>query len=319
MIAIEKKHGVKRPDTPAAREDGFLSALLVILIVTLTLMGLGASVLLKSEGPNVTNQISTLRAEYAANAGAYYGVRRLTVGALNESSPLSIGGTSVWLDTSKIAGSSDIQMTVEGSVQSATRGITVEISMNKLADKGMWTIGDVYNVDGKDSTGTINNTKTVVSGADSLPTIQVGLLNALSTAQGHDQTAATFSPATGYPMTNFYRSGTTPNVTHVMHNLNVNGATTIYGIYVVEGTVTLNGSARVEGVIFLPNATSTIITGGGAATSSTVYGGIISYGDISGTGSHISVEHWPVYMRSFCSYQLNPNQVIFDLVRWTYN
>jgi hypothetical protein len=312
------KKKIKRTASGAFREDGFWTAFLVILIVTLTLMGLGANVLLKGEGPNVTNHIASYRAEYAANAGAYFGVRSMAMGTFNESTVLSVGGVSVSFDTSKVAGTSNYEMKVNSSINSASRRITVQISANKLSDKGMWTTGDVYNIDGKDSTGAIDNANKVVSGADSVPTVLIATLNAMSTAQGHDQSAATFTPATGYPMTNFYKAGATPNVTHVLHNMDVQGSRTVYGIFVVEGNVTLNGGCRVEGVIYLPNVTSLIITGGGSPTTSTVVGGIISNGDLSATGSHVSVEHWPVYTRSFCSYLLNPNQVIFDLVKWEY-
>jgi hypothetical protein len=172
-------------------------------------------------------------------------------------------------------------------------------------------------VNAKDSTGA-DDPDLLVKDADSIPEIDEAALAAMSTAQGHDQTASTFSPADGYPNGSFYQAdGVTPNVTHVMNNFYVGGGRTIYGIFVVEGDVVLNGSSRIEGVIYLPNPTSTIITGGGDPTESTITGGIISHGDISGTGNHISVHHWPEYMKKFGDYQIGEDPV-GTVISWQY-
>jgi hypothetical protein len=242
MIALRRKEAARM----LVREDGFLSALLVILIVTLTLMGLGAFMLLKTEAPNIVNEVSSLRAEYAMNAGVYYGLRRLNAGPLNESTPITFGGSSVWMDTSKISGSTDILLTVTGTSNNATRDVTVRLSaVDRLVDNAIWTTGTVLNVSGKDSTGVIN-ASVVESSADSVSVISTATLNSLSTSQGHNQTAATYIPTNNYPAANFYNSGSTPNVTHVSNSMQVNSGITIWGIFVVDGNVTLASGATVN-------------------------------------------------------------------------
>ena len=151
-----------------------------------------------------------------------------------------------------------------------------------------------------------------------VPEIDEDSLSVLSMVQGHDQSDSPFSPDDGYPDGSFYQpDGTTPNVTHVLNDFVVEGGRTVYGIFVVEGDVVLHGSARVQGVIYLPNPTSTIITGGGNPSESSVTGGIVSHGHISGFGNHISVKHWPEYMRVFCGFQIGPDPSA-RVVNWTY-
>ena len=299
-------------------EEGFWSALAMLLLVTLALMGLGGYALMRSEGVNVANQISAIQADYAANAAAYYGIQRLTIGVIDETAPLTIGNCTVALDTSLFSGTSDIILDVMASNATVNRGIRIRISTGGvMADKAIYTTGHVFNVTAKDSTGTADPTK-LVHQASSIPTIDEASLAAMSTAQGHDQWGTPFTPLTGYPNGSFYQpDGVTPNVTHVMNDMVVGGGVEIHGIFVVEGHVTLHGSSRVDGVIYLPNPTSTIITGGGIPTESSITGGIVSHGDISGFGNHISVTHWPEYMAIFCVFQTGAD-IMSAIVNWQY-
>lgn len=300
------------------KEEGFWSAFFMVFLVSLALMGLGASVLMRSEGKNITNLIDSKRADYAANGGAYYAISRLAKGSLNESSPLTIGSCSVTMDTSNIAGTSEILLTVLAEAGNTERGVEVRLrNGGRLRDKAIFTTGDVFNVSAKDSTGSYDPGRAITR-ADSVPTMDETALGDLSTAQGNDQGGG-FTPPHNYPNGSFYQAdGVTPNVTHVSGNMTVESGRSIYGIFVVEGHVTLHGSARVYGVIFLPNATSTIITGGGDPSESSINGGIVSHGDISGFGFHISVMHWPEYMRIFCEYQIGPDPTHLPVIKWQY-
>ncbi len=299
-------------------EEGFWSALLILFLVTLTLMGMGASALLRTEGSGAAERIEAMDADYAANGAAYYGIQRLNIGVVDESEVLTIGHSSVTLDSSQIAGSPDVLLIVTASNGGTNRGIEIRFRPGTpLADKAIYTMGHVYNVETKDSTGT-EDSDYLVKQAYSVPAINTAALNAMSTAQGHDQSAATFEPADEYPNGSFYRpDGITPNVTHVLNNFKVKGSRDVYGIFVVEGDVTLNGTCRVHGVIYLPNPTSTVITGGGDPDESTITGGIVSHGDISGTGNHISVQHDPLFMDEFCVFQTGPDPEGM-VVNWNY-
>ena len=300
-------------------EQGFWSALVILFLVTLALMGAGSSALIRGEGANVANQAEILQADYAANGAAYYGMKRLALGPLDETTPIAIGNVAVTLDTSEITGSSDILLTITATIQETQRIIDIRLRPGGgLVDKAIWTTGHVFNVSGKDSTGATDSDM-VVSTADSVPTIREDSLAAMSTAQGHNKTMAEFDPADGYPAGSFYQpDGITPAVTHITHNFRVRGGRTVYGIFVVEGNVTLNGSARIEGIIYLPNVTSTIITGGGDPDESTITGGIVSHGNITGFGNHISVQHVPEYMQVFCGFQAYDDAIVLPVVSWSY-
>jgi len=299
-------------------ENGYWSAMTVILVVTLALMGLGSYVLVRSEGKNVADQAFALQAEYAANGAAYYGLRQLALDSLRESVTLTVGNGTAVLDTSSVSGTSQILLNVLASVGEFDRRIRIRLTPGSgLVDKAIYTTGDVFNVSGKDSLGN-DDPDLVVTNASSIPTIDEATLAAMSTAQGYDQFDLLFTPVDGYPNGSFYQpDGVTPNVTHVMNDFKVEGGRTIYGIFVVEGDVVLNGSARIEGVIYLPNTTSTIITGGGNPTESTITGGLVSHGDIQGFGNHISVQHWPEFMRVFCNYQTGSDPAT-TVVSWEY-
>lgn len=310
------------------KEEGFWSALIVIFLVTLGLMGLGVSVLIRSEGKSVAHHVNAVQIEYVANAGAYYGIQRLHSDSLDESEELEIGNGKVTLDTSDVEGSSDVLLTITAVAGEAKKEIEVLLSAkNRLVDKAIYTKGDVFNVTGKDSAGNPDS-DVVITKADTIPSIDIDTLKTMATNQGHfipsDSIPAdsAFAPDTNYPESSFYWSGgggTTPNVTYVEGDFTVKGSRDVYGIFVVEGNVTLHGSARVFGVIYLPNPSSTLITGGGNPGESSITGGIISHGDISGTSHHISVQHNPEYMRAFCEHQVGEDPSEFKVVSWVYH
>ena len=64
-------------------EEGFFSAIVLIFIVTLGLMGMGTYALIRSEGTNITNKVQAIQAEYAANGGIYYALELLEAGEMD--------------------------------------------------------------------------------------------------------------------------------------------------------------------------------------------------------------------------------------------
>lgn len=296
------------PSAQWKNEHGFFSSAFIFFLITLTLMGLGSFMLIRGEGASTSNSVKHLQAEYAANGGVYFGLQSMANESLDESALLTIGNGTVSLDTTSVAGTAEILLYVTGTVEDIQCRILVRTSPGTgIVDKAVYTSGHVFNVTGKDSTGTDDPSR-VVTNAPTVPAMDEVTLAAMSTSQGHDQADALFTPADGYPDGNFFTpDGVTPNVTHVMNDFKLEGGRTIYGIFVVEGDVVLNGSARIQGVVYLPNPTSTIITGGGNPGESSITGGLISHGNIWGFGNHISVKHWPEYMRVFCQFQTGPD------------
>ncbi len=197
------------------------------------------------------------------------------------------------------------------TAQSQFNGInrTVRLSLQNMMNLGslaMFSTGSVTNVTALDADGN-PDPSLMVANADSMPPIDY--LNLIDTAinQSHVEYDPTFQPGDGYPNGSFYASPGVPNVTHVTGDLKVNGGITVYGIFIVEGDVILNGSARVDGVIYLPNFDSEVeqitFAGGGSPEESTVNGGIIANGDISGSGNHITVKYNPDYMGQFGNFE----------------
>jgi len=122
----------------------------------------------------------------------------------------------------------------------------------------------------------------------------------MAIAQGNVETGPTFTPSHGYPNFNFYFNfPTTPNVTWVQNDLRVLGGRTVYGIFVVDGNIRLNGTARVDGVLYMRNDFDVVGTGGGGPPGSIVTGGIVANGAVNGTGNHITVRYHSEYMGKF--------------------
>jgi hypothetical protein len=287
-------------------EKGFWSAFVLILVITLSLMGMGAYVLMRSEGANVANRVQVLQAEYAANGAAYYGIRRLEIGAIAESHIHSIGGGQVTIDTTNSG--STIHLTVTSTAEGIQRVLRLDLTSTLLEDMAIWTTGTVTDVDVYDSTGTIDNSL-MIDEADSLPSMDTSSLIALATSQGQAHSGS-FSPPDGYPSSSFYNSGTTPNVTYIDGDLIVDNGRTVYGIFYVTGNVEVRSSftggiGRIEGIVYLPSQSSTITMSMEGLTS--VNGGVISGGNIDGSGwLDGKIQHCPEYMRGFSQFQDDP-------------
>jgi len=126
-----------------------------------------------------------------------------------------------------------------------------------------------------------------------------GLMAGATTLAGNQS----FGGSTVYPASaSFFKTGTTPNVIRVTGNLEVKGNAVLYGIWIVDGTVTISGTPRIYGVIYLPNPTSTLVNGGGSKSESVITGAVVSHGKIEGNAKDLSVSHKPTYMNAFCRY-----------------
>jgi hypothetical protein len=142
----------------------------------------------------------------------------------------------------------------------------------------------------------------MVENAPYMPAIDDSALIAQAVAQGQNY-AGDFEPAHGYPFFNFYYSPGVPSVTYVGGTLTVKGGRTVYGIFVADGDIILEGSSRVHGVLYLRNPNNVIIHGGGNPTESSETGGIIANGDVDGTGNHITVHFNSEYMGMFGNFE----------------
>ena len=290
---------------------------IIYAMVVMILLFVLASALLTSFGSVLkgsTNRLAKSKTFYAAESGLELAIKDLLNDGTGELTNLSIAGTTV-----NATPTGDSLLTIVASLNGISTGIEAyfDIDTTILDDVAIYSTGEVDNVNPLDSLRNVDP-DLMVENADSIPTIQYADLINLANAQGQVQTSSTFKPSNGYPNGNFYYSPGVPNVTHVQGNMQVNGGRTIYGIFVVEGNsviegVVMNGSARLEGVLYLPNSSSRF-NGGGSPAESSVTGGIIVNGDIDGNGSHVTVQHEPEYMRIFSLFERSKGR--FKLFKW---
>jgi len=299
------------------KEEGFWSAFVLILLTTLALMGMGAYVLMRSEGVNVASQAESLQTEYSATGAIYYAVRALQLGTFNEGESVTIGGVSVTLDTTRTqSGSDSLNVTARTS-----DGTQTSVGVG-LEDVAVWTIGSVSNITILDNNGT-SNSKLVARNASSVMVMNLAALGAVQNAKvfsSNKTINSTYSP-TGN--TDFYQSdGVTPNVTIVNGNLTIGKDGIVYGIVVVTGNLTIQSGGwlpfrfgHIEGVVYLPNSGSTI----SMQESTEIYGGVLSNGNVTGTGSGGIIRHITNYLNTFKQFQLDPNaQWAPGIGSWTY-
>ena len=294
-------------------EKGVFSAVYLIFLVTLGLMGMGAFMLVRSEGQSVAVQSMASKVKYAANGAVYYGLRQLEQGALDESTALGVGAVNVILDSVLVG--DELHMFVNASQDDLKSRLRIRMKPRSLADYAVYLQGTATNINPKDSLDNLDY-DLMADNVSSMPAIDNASLYALSTAQGNDQFAATFKPANGYGGSFYRADGVTPNVHHVCGDMNVLGGRTIYGLFVVDGSITIAGSARVIGVIYVVNPMATLILGGGSPTGASITGGIVSHGDLFGTGSHIDITHKASYMKTFA--QWSGPIAGFRLLAWDY-
>lgn len=290
---------------------GVSIAFVFFMIVMFTTLGVVSYSVMTVDSRISVKFMQGAQARYLAEAGVEYGIKRIFQGQsapYNESVSLSGGTFSITIADQDTV----LELTSTGGIADAQKGIQVLVSYRApVADFAIYATGDVTNVTSLDEAGD-PAPSLLIANAPSLPDIDNQALIDLATSQGFVETGPEFSPAHGYPNFNFYYSGSTPNVTYVQGDLHVRGGRTVYGIFVVEGDIRLDGSSRVQGVLYMVTPNNIVIHGGGNPTESSVTGGIIANGDIDGTGNHITVHYHSEYMGKFGEYenQTEANKIV---------
>ena len=82
----------------------------------------------------------------------------------------------------------------------------------------------------------------------------------------------------------------------------------------MDGSIVLNGSSRVEGVLYMRNSANIVLSGGGNPTQSSVTGGIVANGEINGSGNHITVHYNSEYMGIFGEHE--QSQTVSQVFSW---
>lgn len=291
----------------------FSIAFTFVVVLILLILGLVSYSILTVDSRLSINFVQAIQAQYLAEAGIEYSLKRIYNGesVADPESVSLVGGTFNVASTNL---DSVVEITSTGMIANAKKVIQVTVkSRPPISDYAIFATGEVTNVTSLDEFGD-PAPSLMIDNAESLPNIEDQNLINMAISQDHVEEGVEYQPEHGYPNFNFYFSGSTPNVTHVKGNLHVLGGRTVYGIFLVEGDIILDGSARVYGVLYMITPNHVVIHGGGSPTESTVTGGIIANGNIDGTGNHITVLYNPEYMGNFGYYE--NREGAFEVISW---
>jgi hypothetical protein len=260
----------------------------------------------------MVDQFAGYNAQNAAASGAYMALHKLYKDPAWRAgySNLVIGGNALNVTvTNDSLGTAPLahRLKIRASAGNADAADITQVSVfdTPFQQFAVWAKDTVISVVTKDSTGVIN-TDLLIQNAPFMPKIdKAGLVSAASGQSQvfNEDDESHFHPSHGFPNGSFYHDSTaalqTANVIHVNGDLHVRDNRAVYGIFVVEGDVLLNGNAHIKGVVYLPNATSRVYNRESA--SSKISGGVVTWGEVDGEGYTIEVKHNPKFMRALVS------------------
>jgi len=297
---------------------------LIILVVAITLLFGTLSLQINRHSLNAMERTwlhyQHTKARNVATSGAYMALSSLslddtwTTGYTN----LTLDGATVDVvvdDENSNPGLSSMErmITSTGEFEGESKEVQVHVGIPPdLADLAVYSTGPLINVSVKNESGIPDLSLAFTNMPFMLPYDFDGL-ESLAVAQGHVHTGD-YDVPDHYPNDSFYYDGLTPNVTKVTGNMHVRGGRTVWGIFVVYGDAILDGNARVEGVITLPNPGTLLMDGGGDPKKSSLVGGTFANGNIDGTGNHISIRYDSEYMGVFAQWQLQRNLFIISWI-----
>jgi len=269
------------------------------------LLAVGKNRRLVESVDRMAGQFSTYKVKNAATSGAYMALNKLYLSKTWRTgySNLILAGDT--LSVTVIDNSTDpslglyrVKVTASGRNGATSNQTQVVVFDRGSHEFAVWAKDTVINITTKDSLGMVDPSLRMQK-APFMPKIDRQNLIDEADDQDHVEPDSTFKPDDDYPNGSFYYSGSTPNVTHVLGNLKVKSERTVYGIFVVEGNVLLAGESTVQGILYLPNTSSTITHTGGNTAESLVKGGVLTWGMMDGTGGNIAVRHFPQFIQKF--------------------
>lgn len=270
---------------------------------------------LASSIDRMLNQVSDYSATNAANSGAHKALNQLYLNpdTLFQDNDLAIAGGTVNItvvnDSANGAPKAHYVKILSSSANALSQVIVFDSEFHEFA---VWAKDSVNLVSTatQDSNG-VNNSDLLIQKAPFMPKIDEGKFYNMASDQDHlcsEDVNSHFHPASGYPGTGSFYVDTlavpkVANVVYVDGDLHIRDGLTVYGIYLVEGDVILDTDVKLEGVIYLPNATSEIYNHASMAAldNSQVVGGIVTWGNINLTSGQLNVRHRPAYLRELVS------------------
>jgi hypothetical protein len=287
------------------KEEGFFSAFVLIFLVTLGLMGMGASILVQSDSKSIIRHMNSRKSDYVIEGAAFYAAAAVTAGKLTSDTTFTINNIDVSVVMSTNQDCTLVVNITADIDDDQIRTIQFEMEEDAIWKKAIYMHGDVDNsVVTRDSTGAYDwDSDLIVANKSMMPPVTNILLFDMASDQDHDRGDG-WTPTSEYPYAgaSFYESGITPNVTYVMGDMTVNNGITVWGIFVVDGDVELKRNSLVNGIIYLVNSGTQVIGEDTAQDRNdpNVEGGIFGLGEIDVLGNkRLYVKHNPEWMRVF--------------------
>jgi hypothetical protein len=298
--------------------------------VLIVLFGFATSFGILSYGKNnrmvesvdrMANRFSEYSAKNAAASGAYMALNQLFLnpGWRTGYDNLVLSGETVSVNVQDVSddaslGPYRIRILASGQNPDTTSEVKVEVFDGAFHEFAVWAKDSVTRVITTDSAGVVDLLgNLVMEKAPYMPEINRAAVEAEAAVQGNTYNG-NFTPNDDYPNADFFAYGSMPNVTHVEGDLRVNEDRTVYGIFLVEGDVVLEEGSRLRGVLYVPNASSTI-THEGNHDISRVRGGVVTWGTMDGNDSYIVVRHYPSYLHALVS-NFAPDNPPMRVVSW---
>lgn len=268
------------------------------------------------------NKFSGYSAENAATGGVYMALNRLYRNNTWRTGypKLVLGGDTItvalddWNTDSTLAAKRiRVRSTARNkNLVEVSQALLFDGNFNKYAIWAKDTVLNVVTVNTVD----VQDMALLMHEAPFMPNFKKSEMLGVAQSQSHVQAGPEWTPANQYPNNSFYSSGSIPNVTHVQGNLKVLENHTIYGIFIVDGDVIIQGNGLVQGILYLPNADAAIRSEGGPFGSmAKVQGGIVTWGEIDGTNRVISVRMQSTYMAAFKD-NYAPNNPPLRVLSW---
>ena len=268
-------------------EQGFMSGFVVLFVVTLTLMGVGGAILMKSEGRGVGSTMEAMQANYAVDSALWFACEAARIDTLDTfiaKVPYSIGDATITEIDTNYAGTT-CQFLITAETNNSTRSIdaTIQYYPGML---GITSLDNVTDIDMNDEDGD-EEPQLIADNETSLPSVDLVNLQSISETQddqlGDSLTiSGDFSPPyDDWPYNTFYNPNDgNPSIVYIDGNFTVDR--TINGIFIVTGDVYVSSGDKVYGIIYAPNSTSTVDLNG---YSESVEGAIMCGGAVDGDHS----------------------------------
>jgi len=296
-------------------EGGFWSAVFILTLTALATLSLVSYIAVRYESHNVVNQRDVLQADYAATSGAFYAIKSYVNESLSNAEIFTLGtGDTIFIEDPVILSSHSAHLTIRGKVNNAEKQIELDLSVPSPWWDNAVTCEDSVddNIFGRDDAGNVDNSL-IVEGVENMPDldttttgglrdpgmcVDIAPLKVNGNETYPDTTTGLFCPGNPY----FWADCTTPLVTYVEGDFSVGGNAHAGGILLVnDGDVTLHGGCYVHGVIILLTDDKMVFKGNDPDNphkdeDASVTGGIISWGDVEGSGKNIYIQHDSTFM-----------------------